>query len=62
MKKIFYVALTVLMVLTSCAKEDFGITEIDNPRAEKKVTMYGSISFYLIFLRHYSTVFLICQY
>ena len=41
MKKIFYVVLTVLMVLTSCAKEDFGITEIDNPRAEKKVTMYG---------------------
>ena len=41
MKKIFYFVFAALMVLNSCAKEDFGITEIDNPRAEKKVTMYG---------------------
>lgn len=27
--------------LLSCAEEDFGITEIDNPRAEKNVTVYG---------------------
>ena len=41
MKKIYYFIFAALMVLNSCAKEDFGITEIDNPRAEKKVTMYG---------------------
>ena len=31
----------IALALLSCAKEDFGITDIDNPRAEKKVTMYG---------------------
>lgn len=41
MKKIFYTAVVLLLVMVSCAKEDFGITEIDNPRADKKVTMYG---------------------
>lgn len=41
MKKIFYFVLAALLLAASCAKEDFGITEIDNPRAEKNVTMYG---------------------
>ena len=41
MKKIFYTAVALLLIMVSCAKEDFGITEIDNPRADKKVTMYG---------------------
>ena len=40
MKKIFQI-LIIGLALASCAKEDFGITEIDNPRAEKKVAMYG---------------------
>ena len=40
MKKIFHLMIIALALL-SCAKEDFGITDIDNPRAEKKVTMYG---------------------
>jgi hypothetical protein len=40
MKKMFYTAVVLLLVMVSCAKEDFGITEIDNPRADKKVTMY----------------------
>ena len=40
MKQILYLALTALAVL-ACTKEDFGITEIENPRAEKNVTVYG---------------------
>ena len=40
MKKIFQI-LIIGLALASCAKEDFGITEIDNPRADKNVTMYG---------------------
>lgn len=39
-KRILYLALAALSVL-ACTKEDFGITEIDNPRAEKNVTVYG---------------------
>lgn len=30
-----------LVVASACAKEDFGISEIENPRAEKNVTVYG---------------------
>lgn len=41
MKRIFYAALAALLMLTSCAKEDFGISEIENPRADKNVAMYG---------------------
>lgn len=33
-------ALMALAVI-ACTKEDFGITEIENPRAEKNVTVYG---------------------
>lgn len=40
MKQILYLALTALAVI-ACTKEDFGITEIENPRAEKNVTVYG---------------------
>ena len=39
-KRILYLALAALSVL-ACTKEDFGITEIENPRAEKNVTVYG---------------------
>ena len=39
-KRILYLALVALSVL-ACTKEDFGITEIENPRAEKNVTVYG---------------------
>lgn len=40
MKQILYLALMALAVI-ACTKEDFGITEIENPRAEKNVTVYG---------------------
>lgn len=30
-----------LVVVSSCAKEDFGISEVDNPRADRNITMYG---------------------
>lgn len=30
-----------MTLLLSCAEDDFGITEIDNPRADKNVTVYG---------------------
>lgn len=39
-KRILYLALAALTVL-ACTKEDFGITEIENPRADKNVTVYG---------------------
>ena len=39
-KRLLYLALTALAVI-ACTKEDFGITEIENPRAEKNVTVYG---------------------
>ena len=39
-KRILSLALVALSVL-ACTKEDFGITEIENPRAEKNVTVYG---------------------
>ena len=29
------------LAVIACTKEDFGITEIENPRAEKNVTVYG---------------------
>lgn len=35
------ILLCVMMAVLSCAEEDFGITEIDNPRADKNVTVYG---------------------
>lgn len=40
MKRFIYMALMALTVI-ACTKEDFGITEIENPRAEKNVTVYG---------------------
>ena len=40
MKRFIYMALMALAVI-ACTKEDFGITEIENPRAEKNVTVYG---------------------
>ena len=40
MKRIFSLLL-VALALASCAQENFGITEIDNPRADKKITIYG---------------------
>ena len=40
MKRIFSLLL-VALAFASCAQEDFGITEIDNPRADKKITIYG---------------------
>ena len=40
MKRIFQLLLLVF-AFASCAKEDFGISEIENPRAEKKITIYG---------------------
>lgn len=40
MKRFIYLALMALAVI-ACTKEDFGITEIENPRAEKNVTVYG---------------------
>lgn len=33
--------LCAAITLSACAEEDFGITEIDNPRSDKTVTMYG---------------------
>lgn len=39
-KRLLYLALMTLAVI-ACTKEDFGITEIENPRAEKNVTVYG---------------------
>lgn len=39
-KRLLYMALMALAVI-ACTKEDFGITEIENPRAEKNVTVYG---------------------
>ena len=41
MKKLLFLAVTTLTLLASCAKEEFGITDIDNPRAEKLVARYG---------------------
>lgn len=41
MKKLLFLAVTALTLLASCAKEEFGITDIDNPRAEKLVARYG---------------------
>ena len=29
------------LAFASCAKEDFGITEVENPRADKLITIYG---------------------
>ena len=40
MKRLIYV-FVALASLIACAEEDFGITEIDNPRAEKNISMYG---------------------
>lgn len=40
MKRFICMALMALAVI-ACTKEDFGITEIENPRAEKNVTVYG---------------------
>ena len=39
--KRFFQLLIVALAFVSCAKEDFGITDIDNPRADKKITIYG---------------------
>lgn len=39
--KRFFQLLIVALAFASCAKEDFGITDIDNPRADKKITIYG---------------------
>ena len=41
MKKIFLFAVAAITFFASCAKEEFGITDIDNPRAEKLVARYG---------------------
>ena len=35
------IMLCAMMGVLSCAEEDFGITEIENPRADKNVTVYG---------------------
>ena len=40
MKRIFQLLL-VALAFASCGQEDFGITEIENPRADKKITIYG---------------------
>ena len=41
MKKIILIAVAAIALFASCAKEEFGITDIDNPRAEKLVARYG---------------------
>lgn len=41
MKRLFYMLSLALVVVSSCAKEDFGISEVDNPRADRNITMYG---------------------
>ena len=41
MKRLFYMLSLALVVISSCAKEDFGISEVDNPRADRNITMYG---------------------
>ena len=40
MKRLLLVFFAMTLLL-SCAEDDFGITEIDNPRADKNVTVYG---------------------
>ena len=35
------IMLCAMTAVLSCAEEDFGITEIENPRADKNVTVYG---------------------
>ena len=40
MKRIFQL-IFVALAFASCAQEDFGITEIENPRADKHITIYG---------------------
>ena len=41
MKRLLYVLTVLSFSALACTKEDFGITEIENPRAEKNVTVYG---------------------
>ena len=41
MNRFINIFLVALAVLVSCTKENFGISEIDNPRADKNVTMFG---------------------
>ena len=41
MNRFISIFLVALAVLVSCAKENFGISEIDNPRADKNVAMFG---------------------
>lgn len=41
MNKCFSLLLIALAVFSSCAKEDFGISDVDNPRADKNVAMFG---------------------
>ena len=41
MKKILLFAVAAISLLASCAKEEFGITDVENPRAEKLVARYG---------------------
>lgn len=41
MNRFINIFLVALAVLVSCTKENFGISEIDNPRADKNVAMFG---------------------
>ena len=41
MKKILIYILMTVAALSSCAPEEFGITEVDNPRQDKQVARYG---------------------
>ena len=40
MKKLLLILLSILL-MSSCTKEDFGITSIDNPYSDVPVSVYG---------------------